>query len=80
MLASSMRDELDQLRARRREADYRTTISGRIWILIGHGFAAYCVMRLVMVSLGALRNSLSNSQAKVTPRQNLHSLSSHSSS
>lgn len=49
MLASSMRDELDELKARRRMAEWNFTLSGKVWLAIGHVFAAYCVMRMVVV-------------------------------
>lgn len=63
MLAGTMRDELDQLRTRRKEAEYRTTLTGRAWILIGYAFAAYCVMRLFVVS-----------SAKIQPTSSLREL------
>lgn len=50
MLASSMRDELDDLKARRKEADWNATLGGRFWLAVGHAFAAYCVLRLAVVS------------------------------
>lgn len=50
MLGSAMRDELDSLQERKREAQWRSTFGGRIWIAIGHIFALYCVMRLLVVS------------------------------
>lgn len=50
MLASSMRDELDDLKARRKEADWNATLGGRFWLVVGHAFAAYCVLRLAVVS------------------------------
>lgn len=50
MLASAMRDELDTLKERKREAQWRTTVGGRIWIVVGHAFALYCVMRVGVVS------------------------------
>lgn len=58
MLASAMRDELDTLKYRKREAQWRATFSGRIWIAIGHAFAAYCVMRLAVVSRHRLPRSV----------------------
>lgn len=45
-----MRDELDQLRDRKRAAEWNATVGGKIWLAIGHAFAAYCVVRMAVVS------------------------------
>ncbi|PWN25633.1 hypothetical protein BDZ90DRAFT_262279 [Jaminaea rosea] len=54
LLAATMRDELDELKARRKEAEYNTTLPGKLWLAIGHAFALYCVTRLLIALLSLL--------------------------
>ncbi|CAO1635962.1 unnamed protein product [Parajaminaea phylloscopi] len=67
MLAASMRDELDQLKARRQTAEWNATVSGRIWLAIGHAFAAYCVLRMVVSLLSILFFNYSTAASSSSP-------------
>ena len=49
-LAKNMRDDLETMRERERRLKWSRTWSGRLLILLGWGFALYCVLRIALVS------------------------------
>lgn len=50
-LASAMRDDLDSIRGRHRQAVWSGTIQGKILLGAGHFFSIYCVWRVVLAAL-----------------------------
>jgi hypothetical protein len=50
-LASAMRDDLDSIRGRHRQAKWSSTIQGRILLGAGHFFSIYCVWRVLLAAL-----------------------------
>lgn len=46
-----MAKNLEVLRQRRGDARFATTLKGRVFAIIGHGFAVYCVFRIISVSV-----------------------------
>jgi hypothetical protein len=48
-----MSKDLEVLRQRRDNARFSTTLKGRVFAIIGHGFAVYCVFRIISVSANA---------------------------
>lgn len=50
-LEYQMSKNLEVLRQRRDNARFATTLKGRVFAIIGHGFAVYCVFRIVSVSV-----------------------------
>lgn len=50
-LASAMRDDLDSVRGRYRQAKWSSTIQGRFLLGMGHFFSIYCVWRVVLAAL-----------------------------
>jgi hypothetical protein len=53
-LASAMRDDLDGLRTRHRDAMWARTIQGKILLGAGHLFSIYCVWRVLLAALSLL--------------------------
>lgn len=53
-LESQMSRNVDALRTRRDELDFRKTLKGRFWTTIGKAFAIYCVVRII----SSIRNVL----------------------
>lgn len=51
ILASAMRDDLDSLRTRHRQALWSKTIQGRLLLGAGHLFSIYCVWRVLLAAL-----------------------------
>jgi len=49
-LEHQMSKNLEVLRQQRENARFSTTLRGRVFSIIGHGFAVYCVFRIVSVS------------------------------
>jgi len=50
-LASAMRDDLDSIRGRHRQATWSSTFQGRILLGAGHVFSIYCVWRVMLAAL-----------------------------
>jgi hypothetical protein len=50
-LASAMRDDLDTIRGRHRQAVWSSTIQGKILLGIGHFFSIYCIWRIILAAL-----------------------------
>lgn len=50
-LEYQMSKNLEVLRQRRENARFATTLRGRVVVVIGHGFAIYCVFRIMSVSV-----------------------------
>lgn len=50
-LEYQMSKDLEMLRQRRENARLATTLKGRVLAIMGHGFAIYCVFRIVSVSV-----------------------------
>ncbi|CAO1632684.1 unnamed protein product [Sympodiomycopsis kandeliae] len=67
MLAGAMRDELDTLQQKRKESQWKNSLGGRIWIVIGHAFALYCVMRLGVSLFSLLFLNYSTSSSSSSP-------------
>lgn len=53
-LASAMRDDLDSVRSRYRQAKWSSTIQGRLLLGMGHFFSIYCVWRVILAALSLL--------------------------
>jgi hypothetical protein len=51
-LEYQMSKDLEMLRQRRENARFSITLKGRVFSIMGHGFAIYCVFRIVSVSVG----------------------------
>ena len=56
-LEYQMSKNLEVLRQRRDNARFSTTLKGRIFAIVGHGFAVYCVFRIISVSVNNLSTS-----------------------
>lgn len=50
-LAGAMRDDLDSLRSRHRDAMWARTLQGKILLGAGHLFSIYCVWRVLLAAL-----------------------------
>ena len=55
-LEYQMSKNLEVLRQRRENARFATTLKGRVFTIVGHGFAIYCVFRIVSVSINSTTN------------------------
>jgi len=55
-LEYQMSRNLEMLRERRENARFAATLKGRVFAIAGHGFAIYCVFRILSVSGNALVN------------------------
>lgn len=53
-LASAMRDDLDVIRSRHRQAQWSTTIQGRLLLGMGHFFSVYCIWRVILAALSLI--------------------------
>ena len=49
-LEYQMSKNLEVLRQRRENARFATTLKGRAFAIVGHGFAVYCIFRIISVS------------------------------
>jgi hypothetical protein len=56
-LEYQMSKGLDVLKERRENARFATTLKGRIFSIMGHGFAIYCIFRIISVSVNGLRRA-----------------------
>jgi len=52
-LEHQMSKNLEMLRQQRENARFSTTLRGRVFAIVGHGFAVYCVFRIISVSENA---------------------------
>lgn len=57
-LEYQMSKNLEELRQRRENARFATTLKGRVFAITGHGFAIYCVFRIISVSVNAFIEGL----------------------
>jgi hypothetical protein len=48
-LEAQMSSNLEALRERRAEIEFKRTIKGKIWTVVGKVFAVYCVVRIISV-------------------------------
>lgn len=55
-LEYEMSKNLEVLRQLRENARFSTTLKGRVFAIIGHGFAVYCIFRVISVSVNAPNN------------------------
>ena len=53
-LEYQMSKDLETLRGRQENARFATTLRGRVFAIMGHGFAIYCVFRIISVSANTL--------------------------
>ncbi len=53
-LGKNMRADLEAMQSRARRLSWSKTLTGRLLILVGWGFALYCVMRLFLAALSLL--------------------------
>ena len=58
-LEYQMSKDLEVSRQRRDNARFSTTFNGRVFAIIGHGFAVYCIFRIISVSVDVPKNELS---------------------
>ena len=52
-LEHQMSKNLEVLRQQRENARFSVTLRGRVFTIVGHGFAVYCVFRIISVSANA---------------------------
>ena len=57
-LEHQMFKNLEVLRQRRESARFSATLRGRAFDLLGHGFAVYCVFRIISVSINVPNDNL----------------------